>query len=315
MNAPRIDRSSHFAGPVSGTMSGPGGHIAQQIESFQAQGDLYTKKIEIEKRRIVELNEKLRLNKARLAEARRSMGGVNEAAVQMRKKQRQMRTLENQLEKVVVRLNEATAFNERQRREIEDLRREKLQRNAIEKAQMKKLEEKKVELVAIIEQSQKAMEARDLARAQIVALKKRIGLEVEHFEHEWMQRMNKLEADRKAYNDHVKDARLKMEKNSHQGKLTVAQEATIKAKSTKAYWNIAKREIDLEKQAEKITMYKRRSTKSKSLQGSSPSPKWWRSLCAARTRISPFSIRLTICIVRSRRSRYPTPKSARRSRR
>lgn len=237
-------------------MSGPGGHVAQQIESFQAQGDMYTKKIEIEKRRIAELNEKLRVSKARLTEARRSMGGVNEAANQMRKKQRQMRTLENQLEKVVVRLNEATSFNERQRREIEDLRREKLQRNAIEKSQMKKLESKKVELVAIIEQSQKAMEARDLARAQIVALKKRIGLEVAHFEHEWMERMHKLESDRKAYNDHVKDARLKMEKNSHQGKLTVAQEASIKAKSTKAYWNIAKREIDLEKQAEKITTYK-----------------------------------------------------------
>ena len=52
------------------------------------------------------------------------------------------------------------------------------------------------------------------------------------------------------YNEHVKDTRLKMEKDSHQGKLTVAQELNIKQKSTKAYWNIAKREIDLEKQAE-----------------------------------------------------------------
>lgn len=47
-----------------------------------------------------------------------------------------------------------------------------------------------------------------------------------------------------------------MEKDSHQGKLTVAQELNIKQKSTKAYWNIAKREIDLEKQAEKIMTYK-----------------------------------------------------------
>ena len=58
------------------------------------------------------------------------------------------------------------------------------------------------------------------------------------------------------YNEHVKDTRLKMEKDSHQGKLTVAQELNIKQKSTKAYWNIAKREIDLEKQAEKIMTYK-----------------------------------------------------------
>ena len=230
--------------------------ISAQIETFQQQGDIYTKKIEIEKRRITELDDKLKSSKARLSEARRSMGGVNEAQNQMRKKQRQMRVLENQLEKAIVRLNQATAFNDKKRREIEDLRREKLQRDGIEKSQLAKLDQKKVELVEIIEQSQKAMEARDLARAQIVALKKRIGHEVQKFEVEWSDRMSALENDRKLYNEHVKDTRLKMEKDSHQGKLTVAQEASIKAKSTKAYWNIAKREIDLEKQAEKIMTYK-----------------------------------------------------------
>jgi hypothetical protein len=171
--------------------------ISAQIESFQQQGDLYTKKIEIEKRRISELDTKLKTAKKRLGEARASMGGVNEAQNQMRKKQRSMHVLENQLEKAIVRLNEATAFNEQKRRDIEDLRREKLQRDGIEKSQMNKLKLKKVELVEIIEQSQRAMEARDLARAQIVALKKRIGHEVNKFEHEWSSRMTKLENDRK----------------------------------------------------------------------------------------------------------------------
>ena len=103
--------------------------ISASIETFQHQGDLYTKKIEIEKRRISELDSKLKNAKNRLIDARRSMGGVNEAQNQMRKKQRQMRVLENQLEKAIVRLNEGSAFNERKRREIEDLRREKLQRD------------------------------------------------------------------------------------------------------------------------------------------------------------------------------------------
>ena len=108
--------------------------ISAQIESFQQQGDLYTKKIEIEKRRISELDTKLKTAKKRLGEARASMGGVNEAQNQMRKKQRSMHVLENQLEKAIVRLNEATAFNEQKRRDIEDLRREKLQRDGIEKS-------------------------------------------------------------------------------------------------------------------------------------------------------------------------------------
>ena len=92
-----------------------------------------------------------------------------------------------------VRLNEGSAFNERKRCEIEDLRREKLQRDGIEKTQTLKLEKKKLELVEIIEQSKKAMESRDLARAQIVALKRRIGVEVERFESEWSERMGRLE--------------------------------------------------------------------------------------------------------------------------
>ena len=173
------------------------GVISAQIETFQQQGDLYTKKIEIEKRRISELDKKLQSAKGRLSTARRSMGGVNEAQDQMRFKQRHMHVLENKLEKTIVRLNEATAFNQQKRRDIEDLRREKLQRDAIEKSQMNKLNAKKVELVEIIEQSQRAMEARDLARAQIVALKKRIGHEVNKFEVEWGTRMSKLETDRK----------------------------------------------------------------------------------------------------------------------
>ena len=51
------------------------------------------------------------------------------------------------------------------------------------------------------------------------------------------------------------------------GKLTVAQEASIKAKSTKAHWNIAKREIDLEKQADKIRTYKEAFAKIKQATG------------------------------------------------
>ena len=66
-------------------------------------------------------------------------------------------------------------------------------KTGIEKNQTIKLEKKKLELVEIIEQSQKAMESRDLARAQIVALKRRIGMEVERFEAEWSERMGRLE--------------------------------------------------------------------------------------------------------------------------
>ena len=68
--------------------------------------------------------------------------------------------------------------------------------------------------------------------------------------------MNKLETDRRAYNEQVKEARLKVKREGKLGRLTKAQEASIKNRSTKAYWAIAKKEVDLEKQAEKIITYK-----------------------------------------------------------
>ena len=104
------------------------GVIAEQIESFQAQGDLYTKKIEIEKRRIRDLEGQLQKSWERLTDARKSMGGLREAERQMKRKEKTMHQLENQLEKSVVRLNEAKALNMKLKSRIEDYRREKLQR-------------------------------------------------------------------------------------------------------------------------------------------------------------------------------------------
>ena len=158
------------------------GHIAEQIELYQSQGDLYSKKIEIEKRRVAELDAKLKQSKSQLAEARKSMGGLHDAEAQMRKKRRQVRILENKLEKLIVRYNEATSRNEKLRTNIEDLRREKIQRQSIEDERKEALHNKKLELVEIIQQTQRAMEARDEARQNIVQLKKQIADEVGVFE-------------------------------------------------------------------------------------------------------------------------------------
>jgi coiled-coil domain-containing protein 63/114 len=236
------------------------GVVAEQIESFQAQGDLYTKKIEIEKRRIRDLDDHLQKSWDRLADARKSMGGLREAERQMRRKEKTMHQLENQLEKSVVRLNEAKAMNMKLKLRIEDYRREKLQRLEIKRDLEKTLNEKKAEMVEIIQQSQRSFEARDNARVKIVELKRKIAKEVETFEKEWMEKMNQLEVDKKKYRDSINNPE---EKPGHQGQLTAKQEQSLRERSAKANIEIVKREVDLENQSEKIMTYKEAFSKIK----------------------------------------------------
>jgi coiled-coil domain-containing protein 63/114 len=236
------------------------GVIAEQIESFQAQGDLYTKKIEIEKRRIRDLDDHLQKSWGRLTDARKSMGGLREAERQMKRKEKTMHQLENQLEKSIVRLNEAKALNMKLKSRIEDYRREKLQRLEIKRDLEKTLNEKKAEMVEIIQQSQKSFEARDNARVKIVELKRKIAKEVENFEKEWMDKMRQLEVDKKKYKENINNPE---EKSGHQGQLTAKQEQSLRERSAKANIEIVKREVDLENQSEKIMTYKEAFSKIK----------------------------------------------------
>lgn len=108
---------------------------------------------------------------SRSTEARRKTGGIHRARDASLQYVRQVKVLENRLEKSTIKLNEALQRNKELRELIDNLRRERLNYQDIYKKVERELQEKKREMASIIEISNIAYEARDQAQNEIAALR------------------------------------------------------------------------------------------------------------------------------------------------
>jgi len=180
-----------------------------QIAKLQDTGDMYTRKIELEKRRIEELDKQMETMHKKIWEQRQKMGGVNASRENNQAIAKQIQILENRLDKALKRYNEALANNKQLRENIDNLRRERLVFDQIYRKLEKELAEKKKEMARIIEISNKAYEARDAAQSEMSALKAQADKEQEDFEREWKELGKMIEQDRKM-KDFMKKEREKL---------------------------------------------------------------------------------------------------------
>ena len=125
------------------------------------------------------------------------MGGLDAATEGNQKVQRQIKILENRLDKALAKYNEALAHNKQLRLTIDDLRKERLVFDDIYKKLQVELEEKKREMGDIIEVSNKAFEARDRAVNEMARLKNQANKEQAAFEAEFSELGKQIEHDRR----------------------------------------------------------------------------------------------------------------------
>merc|ERR1712228_916274 len=124
-------------------------------------------------------------------------GGVNASLENSKAVQKQIRVLENRLDKGLQTFNEAIAANRKLREEIDLLRRERLVFDDIYRKLENELAQKKKEMANIIEQANAAYEARDSAQAQMAALKQQADKEHSEFEKEWREFGRLIENDKR----------------------------------------------------------------------------------------------------------------------
>eukprot|EP00929_Paragymnodinium_shiwhaense_P124453 TRINITY_DN99_c0_g2_i1.p1 TRINITY_DN99_c0_g2~~TRINITY_DN99_c0_g2_i1.p1 ORF type:complete len:568 (-),score=251.93 TRINITY_DN99_c0_g2_i1:30-1670(-) len=124
-------------------------------------------------------------------------GGANAALENHKATQKQIRVLENRLDKALQKFNEAIAANKKLREQIDTLRRERLVFDDIYKKLENELKMKKMEMASIIEQANAAYEARDAAQAQMAALKQQADKEHSEFEKEWRELGRLIESDKR----------------------------------------------------------------------------------------------------------------------
>lgn len=224
-----------------------------QIAKLQDQGDLYTRKIEIERRRIDELEKQISRMERHILEQRKEMGGVNASRENNTSVQKQIRILENRLDKALVKFNEALAHNKNLRETIDNLRRERVVFDGIYKKLEEELHTKKNTMATILQDSDAAYKARDQAHQEMIALKAAADQQQQNFEQEWSQLGQLIEKDRKL-KDFIKN---QQRERSLKGLADPAaeEEQKLRKKVTKGAWGIAKDKANIHLSMEKVQSY------------------------------------------------------------
>ncbi len=233
--------------------------MKKSIHKAQEQADFYSHKIEEERIKADQLKREIELFRKQSMETRRNMGGVNAARENTLNVGKQIKILENRLDKALVKFNEALAQNKSLRTEIDNLRRERVVFDQIYKKLEKELQEKKKEMSNVIEISNVAYEARDQAQNVIAALRAQSDREQSSFEDE-LQGLNQvIDSDAKLHLQLRRASILRA--NAH-----VEQINAIKAKKAKAQINVMKDKIS--KQS-KVQTYEEAFQKIKEATGTS----------------------------------------------
>jgi len=157
-------------------------------------------------------------------------GGVNAACDNTKAVQKQIRVLENRLDKALQKFNEAINGNKELREQIDTLRRERLVFDDIYRRLENELAHKKKEMANIIEQANAAYEARDQAQSQMAQLKQQADREHVEFEKEWKELGKLIQNDKKMkefMKTRVKGLREATQHESAAGNNNTSKESTL----------------------------------------------------------------------------------------
>jgi len=141
------------------------------MNRLQDQADMYAGRIEEERQKIANLDAHIADTQAKILAQRKKMGGADASKENNDMIGKQVRVLENRLDKTLVKFNEALAANKQLRNKIDSMRQERVVFDGIYKKLERELHEKKKEMSAIIEDSNNAYQARDKAQSEMTALK------------------------------------------------------------------------------------------------------------------------------------------------
>lgn len=154
----------------------------EALGRLHEDGDKYASAIEFERRQISTMEEQINIMKQKILHQRKAMGGINASKDNFFMIQKQIRILENRLDKALVRFNESIAHNKSLRDNIDDLRRERVVFENIYRKMERELQERKQKMAEIIELSNQSYEQRDAFQMEIAAIEQANRKEHEEFD-------------------------------------------------------------------------------------------------------------------------------------
>jgi len=217
-------------------------------------GEMYLRKIEVEKKRIAELDLQIKKMEESILQQRSDMGGINANRETSKTIQKNIRMLENRLDKALVKYNEALGHNKKLRETIDNLRRERIVFDGIYKKLEGDLIAIKNEMGAIIHEANAAYVARDYAQSEMLRLKAEADGEQKQFEKEWKELTKLIDEDQK-----MKDLLIhKDRENMNDAVVTsvLEQEQNLRKKLSKGAWQIVKDKAHIHMAQEKVKGYR-----------------------------------------------------------
>ncbi|XP_078680306.1 coiled-coil domain-containing protein 63-like [Branchiostoma floridae x Branchiostoma belcheri] len=167
------------------------------LKNLVAAKDEYGSAIEAEKERIAELDIEIRKWERKVDGQRKSMGGSNIGREHEVKVRKQMRVLENRLDRSTKGFNEALTRNAKLREEIDSLRTERARFEQLFKKLDKELKDTRKEIGETIESSTAAYDSRDEAQAKMILLKEKADKDLAQHTQETKELQRVIDHDRK----------------------------------------------------------------------------------------------------------------------
>lgn len=210
----------------------------QLINKLQDEADLYTRKIQLERRKVLMLQQQLGELTNKLGTTRNAMGSIFSAKEKSQALQKQIKILENRLEKQYIKYNEAITYNKQLREQIDNLRRERLMFEAINANLDKELARIKGNIADTITAANEAHAAKEKALAEVSALK--LAAEREHatFEEEWRQLTHLIEEDRRQREIARQNEMAERERQTQELLKSCEASAANKKKAIRTTWSI-----------------------------------------------------------------------------
>lgn len=170
---------------------------SKKAEFMSDQAESFQRKIKQILSEILGLDNEIANVDRDIDQFRALLGGVNAGMQNSDSIEKQIRVLENRLDKALIKFNKSLAVNKRLRATIDNLRRERLVFDNIYRKFEKELMEQKKQMAEIIEMSNAAYEARDEAQARIIALREKAEKEHQAYVQEMKELDRALEQDRR----------------------------------------------------------------------------------------------------------------------
>ena len=157
--------------------------FGNKLSKLNESENMLIRKIEIERRKSIELTKQLKKTQAKIKEIRKQrkhIGGVNVSKQYNDRVDKQVKVLENRLDNALIKYNEALSYNKRLREQIDNLRSERLVFDGIYKKMEHELHDKKRKMANIIEISNDALEERAADENELKHLKILAEKEMDH---------------------------------------------------------------------------------------------------------------------------------------